>query len=338
MWEAGIMARWIALPCLLTAVVVGGQFGAPKEDKPKPKPKAKPGAAEQDPFAPAGDPFGGGGDPFGGGGDPFGGGGDPFGGPANPFARTPAPADEPDPFAPGPSAKARSPKERERGGQPAFKPPYPSLTLESPSERAAREQIQKELAQSTSFQYLEEPLGNVLEDVSHRHDIPVVLDAVALDDYGIAAETPVTINISDVSLRSALTLMLRPFELTFSTSEEVLHVTTVEEAEQRLMTRFYQIAELLPQFDRYAGAQPGVVPFGAAPPPGGVAHSRGTVIVTLIQSQVAPQSWDQVGGPGTIQFVEHLETLVVSQTEDVLFKIEILLAKLKEIVDEREGR
>jgi hypothetical protein len=201
---------------------------------------------------------------------------------------------------------------------------YPSLTVESKKQRAARARIERALEEDTSFEYIEETLADVIEDIAYRHEIPIVVDTVALEDYGIGTDNPITISLKGVSLRSALTLMLKDLDLTFVISDEVMHVTTPEEAETKIITRFYEVSELLPNVPSSGYGEP--------------AKSRGDVIIKLITTLVEPDTWDEVGGPGSIEFVDHLDALAISQMDDVLVKIDCLLATLQEITQNRTKR
>ena len=51
---------------------------------------------------------------------------------------------------------------------------------------------------------------------------------------GIGTDTPVTKNLKGITLRSALRLMLRELSLTYIIKDEVLLITTPEEAESQL--------------------------------------------------------------------------------------------------------
>src|SRR6185369_15769207 len=58
-------------------------------------------------------------------------------------------------------------------------------------------------------------------------------------------------------------------------------------------------------------------------------------LIELITTTIDPDSWDDVGGPGSIaEFATNL-SLVISQTQEVHEKIDRLLAQLREIQDEQ---
>lgn len=120
---------------------------------------------------------------------------------------------------------------------------YKSMDLASrgPAERKILEQLDA----PTTLEFIETPLQDVIEYLKDLHDIEIQIDTKALDDVGIGSDTPITRNLKGVSLRSALRLMLRELDLTYMIENEVLLITTPEEAETRLSTKVYPVADLV---------------------------------------------------------------------------------------------
>src|SRR5207237_2778564 len=56
-------------------------------------------------------------------------------------------------------------------------------------------------------------------------------------------------------------------------------------------------------------------------------------LTELITSTIAPQSWNEVGGPGAITGYENNLSLVVSQTQEVHEQIADLLEQLRRLQD-----
>lgn len=114
------------------------------------------------------------------------------------------------------------------------------LASQGPAERRISEQLTK----TTQLDFLDTPLSDVIDTLKDMHGIEIQLDQRALQDVGIATDTPVTMRLQGVTLRSALRLMLRPLDLTYVIQDEVLLITTPEEAENRLITKVYPVADL----------------------------------------------------------------------------------------------
>ncbi len=120
---------------------------------------------------------------------------------------------------------------------------YSSMDLakEGPSEKA----IHDALKQPTQMEFAETPLNDAIEYLKDYHHIEIQLDTKALSDAGITPDTPVSRVLKGITLRSALKLMLRDLQLTYIIQNEVLWITTPEEAENRLSTRVYPVADLV---------------------------------------------------------------------------------------------
>ena len=105
--------------------------------------------------------------------------------------------------------------------------------------------IQAALGDETSFNFVELPLSDAVAQISERHGVPIVVDNRALDEIGMSPEDPVNLELSNVSLRSFLRIMLRDLDLTYLIKDEVMQITTVEAAEQNLVNKVYPVGDLV---------------------------------------------------------------------------------------------
>jgi hypothetical protein len=109
-----------------------------------------------------------------------------------------------------------------------------------------------------------------------------------------------------------LTELLHPLELTWTRRFHALIVTTPDEAETQLVCHVYDVRSLVsPE------------PKDALPP---ITYGE---LVDLLTSNVAPEAWDVVGGPGSAAVFD--EMLVVAQTGDIHTHIRRLLSQLNEL-------
>jgi len=115
------------------------------------------------------------------------------------------------------------------------------LSESGPAERKIRTALEEE----TKVEFVETPLQDVLDFLRDQHDIEIQLDSKALDDDAIAQDTPISMDIKGISLRSALRLMLEPLNLTYVIKNEVLQITTKTKAETDLATKVYPVADLV---------------------------------------------------------------------------------------------
>ncbi len=173
--------------------------------------------------------------------------------------------------------------------------------------------IEQALKQRGSVDFTEIPLRDVISKLSEQFNVQMVIAVKQLEEASVSTDTPITKQLNDLTLHSILKLILKDLELTFVVRNEVLSITTPEDAESRLQTRVYPILDLV---TRRAGAKPDE------------AHDYDSLI-DLIIAIIAPDSWDDVGGPGAIDCLPNAGALVVSQTRDVHEEIEGLLTALR---------
>jgi tetratricopeptide (TPR) repeat protein len=102
---------------------------------------------------------------------------------------------------------------------------------------------------ATGLDFTEEPLESVVNFLQDEYDIPIQLDMPSLEDAALTADEPVTVNLSNITLRSALRLMLKQMQLTYVIRDEVMIITTPEQAETELIAKVYPVADLVLPID-----------------------------------------------------------------------------------------
>src|SRR5262249_8625421 len=110
---------------------------------------------------------------------------------------------------------------------------------------SAERRIFEELNKNTTIDAVEMPLRDVVTYLADAHSIPIVFSAKKLDEAGINPDTPITKTLRGVTLRSALRLLLRDLELTYIVRDEVMQITTPEDAESQLITKVYPVGDLV---------------------------------------------------------------------------------------------
>lgn len=85
-----------------------------------------------------------------------------------------------------------------------------------------RLKVHHALNEKTDLDFANQPLGDVVEYLSQRHEIGLQLDYRSLRASGVAADTPITMNLKGITLREALETMLKPLGLAFANRHEVL--------------------------------------------------------------------------------------------------------------------
>jgi hypothetical protein len=179
------------------------------------------------------------------------------------------------------------------------------------AESPAVEKIERALRgplHSSGFDYVDTPLKDVAAALQDEYGIPIQLDTPALEDIGVNTDEPVTVNLRNISLRSAMRLFLKNLQLTYLIRDEVLMITTTQVAESQLKTCVYDVAGL-----------------------DGERGSQMDAIVDTILSCVATDTWAKNGaGEAEIRAIKP-GLLVISQTAAVHDEIHSLLEAIRKM-------
>lgn len=178
------------------------------------------------------------------------------------------------------------------------------------------QRIREELMQPTSIDMVDTPLVDVVAYLMDAHDIQILLDAQALEDVGASADTPVIMHVKNISLASALELMLGDHDLTWVVRHGVLLITSSDRAAERLSTRMYPVGDLLAKKDD------GALDY--------------TPLLHALTTTIAPTSWNEVGGSGSV--VPYNGVLVIAQTEQVHQQTEQLFNGLRRALRQESER
>jgi hypothetical protein len=115
------------------------------------------------------------------------------------------------------------------------------------SESQSEQKISQALDQTVDFTIEPQGLKEALEFIGTRFQIPIVLDQKALDDANVDVTQEVKANYPNIKLRNMLKLLLEPLSspLTYVVEDEVLKITTVEKANDKLSIRMYPVGDLI---------------------------------------------------------------------------------------------
>jgi hypothetical protein len=161
---------------------------------------------------------------------------------------------------------------------------------------------------SSGLEFSDEPLDNVVNFLQDEYGIPIQIDEPAMEDAGLTRDEPVTVNVRNVTLRSALRLLLKTKQMTYVIRDEVMIITTPEEAESELIACVYDVRDLV----------------------GGSRDIREIkALADAIVSCVARDSWTvHKGGEAEIRTLRP-GLLVISQTQAVHEQIAELLSAIR---------
>ena len=212
---------------------------------------------------------------------------------------------------------------------------------------AADQTLEERLEARAYFKADEATLKSFAEALVVALNAPVVLSSKKLEEAAINLDTPMTYRLHDARVRTALRLILSNVGLTYVIYDDVLVITTPEDAGSQLITRVYDCRELikLPSPIKKLRKERPRGHFGPAAPsdaqeekPSEPARQEDYTIddlIDVVTTTVVPDSWDEVGGPGSLTDFKGL--LTINQTEEVHEKVENLLNMLHK-AGELEGK
>lgn len=195
---------------------------------------------------------------------------------------------------------------------PAEEPPEVKLVegYQAPliAAEAAYNAMQQKLDQRISCDFDETPLSEALIYLSEKSGVTSRIDPRSLGETGFAAYSPVTISLKEVRLRTALRLLLGPLQLVYCIDGDRLLILNEGNLELRQRIVYYPCADLLygpqgegPEFDS---------------------------LRRVITNSVDQESWEDLGGPGTISL--QCNGLLIAQSEANHTKLAGLLAAIRQ--------
>lgn len=94
-----------------------------------------------------------------------------------------------------------------------------------------------------------ESLSHMIDFFRNASGANIVVDWKILEAAGVAKDTPVTLQVKNLSLRKMLQLTLNQAspstQLVFTVDQNVIEITTQEDADTHLVTRVYDVNELV---------------------------------------------------------------------------------------------
>lgn len=180
-----------------------------------------------------------------------------------------------------------------------------AISARSEADRQAAAATNAALSRNADVDFKDATLADLTKFVNERTGLNVVLDHKALEDAGIAEDSAgLNLQVRGAPLAGIFELGLRQLDLSWHIHKGMILVTTPEEEEQSgLDIQVYPVADLV-RVRR------------------GVANDEGELddfdtLMDLLVTSVAPDSWDEVGGPGSIDCWPNRSALVISQTREV---------------------
>ncbi|MCA9122017.1 MAG: DUF4974 domain-containing protein [Planctomycetaceae bacterium] len=150
--------------------------------------------------------------------------------------------------------------------------------------------LRQKLNDNVTVAFDDTPLDTAVSELGNQLNIDIRLDLPALRDIRVRERQPVTLKLTDRSLKTVLQSLVMDFDLTWVLRDGVLWITSEESAEAFLKTAVYDVRDLCRD------------------------DSESRALREAVMSQTNVDSWNEVGGPGAIEFAKP-GTLVISNQE-----------------------
>jgi hypothetical protein len=157
-----------------------------------------------------------------------------------------------------------------------------------------------------SVNYKNAKFREVIEDIADRTGQTILLDKESMREAMVEYDTPVSLKLDKVTVRTVLKKILADNGLGFIVKDGALQVVSEQKARNTLSTRAYPVSDIVMSTN----------PFNSPLMGQWQMMQNAATLIALIQTTIEPSSWQVNGGPGTIFFHAPTLSLVVRQTSE----------------------
>ncbi|MBL8798595.1 MAG: hypothetical protein JNM56_32160 [Planctomycetia bacterium] len=123
--------------------------------------------------------------------------------------------------------------------------------LDLRKKNAKEREIEGSLNKPITMSFDNKPLKDVIDELRDLTGVNIVTDQPALDEDGVSADRPISIKLENISMKSALNVLLHQVHLTYVIKDECLQITTEKHAHGKLVQKTYPVADLIIPVDNY---------------------------------------------------------------------------------------
>jgi len=111
--------------------------------------------------------------------------------------------------------------------------------------------IERKLEMPNSFYWKDAKLDDIIQDLKTLTGINVMANLRALKDANISLDMPMSLNLENVKTKSALNVLLEQAKLTWVIKDQVLQITTLEDAKGKTKSMIHAVADLIVPVDNH---------------------------------------------------------------------------------------
>jgi hypothetical protein len=172
----------------------------------------------------------------------------------------------------------------------------------------ANARIYAKLKRTISIDWSDIPVRDWPSILERDYALTASVSLSDLQNSGLDVSVPVTLKLSNISLRSVLHHLTKLSGMGWVVRNGALVITSKEDVETYVTTRIYPVPDLKPREDEMNDR-----------------HS----LEHVIKNSVRPDSWRDAAGPGEVISCDRLGCLICVQTREVHEQIEQLLASIR---------
>jgi hypothetical protein len=128
--------------------------------------------------------------------------------------------------------------------------------------------LDDKLNQRIDAEWIETPFRDVMHHLQDTTGITFYVKAKKIEEVGVAHDTPVSQNFKQIRLSTLLDLMLEELGLVYSQKDDLIVITTPDDASATMEVRVYDCRDLLAMPTGLPGRPGGIGPGGPDGPPG----------------------------------------------------------------------
>jgi type II secretory pathway component GspD/PulD (secretin) len=113
-------------------------------------------------------------------------------------------------------------------------------------------EIERRLLAPINLNFKNAPLKNVIEDLRDLSGVNVVPDTASLEEANVEMSKALDFKVENISLKSALNLLLKKVNLTYFIKDEALQITTTDKGRGGLKRVVYPVADLVVPVNNHA--------------------------------------------------------------------------------------
>jgi len=164
-------------------------------------------------------------------------------------------AEEPPADTSQPDASQQTPPEKPtvaEGGVPSVEPgPQPlSLAAAVMASREVEKELRRKLQQTVTLKLEEQPLDTIIAHLQTELGIPIRLDVLSMEESGVLSDETISGHYVDLSAGRFLNRCFEDLDLTWYIADESVVITTIDEANERLIARSFDVSSLLKWLER----------------------------------------------------------------------------------------